>query len=93
LELLRRPKQTLLGLLTENPAQYRQPISFKAQRHGYEQVKKNTEWFLRTYLLGHALKEVAGKAEERHEGKLGFLAGRRGVSTLGKAIGEEQIEI
>lgn len=93
LELLRPSEHTLLGLLTENPARYRQPIAVKAQRRGFEQVKKNTEWFLRTYLPSHTLEEVAGKAEERHEEKLGLLAGRSGVSTLGKAIGAEQIEI
>lgn len=75
MELLRPSEQTLLGLLTENPARYRQPIDVDAQRRGYDQVQENTGWFLRNYLPAYTHAEVAGRAEDRHDEKLGLLAG------------------
>lgn len=63
IEKLNPSKETLLGLLIENPARYRVP----ADKEITKAIKNNTKWFLNTYLDGISYKDLVKKAELTEE--------------------------
>lgn len=86
--------ETLVSLLTENPARYRKPaVAVRSHRRNYDTVIANTNWFLQTFLPGRTVKQIADLAEQLHEANLGPLSGDRHSTTLEQAIGARRIEI
>ncbi|HRJ74267.1 MAG TPA: hypothetical protein PLS03_18720 [Terrimicrobiaceae bacterium] len=94
LEALRPSQETLIGLLTENPARYRKPAAeVKAHRRHYETVISNTQWFLNTFVPERTVDEIAGLSEQLHEANLEPLSARNHPATLAQAIGAQRIKL
>lgn len=79
LDKLKPSPETLTEMLTENHLRYRPPIiepgaHFRPMIQMHEAMKRNTNWFLSTYLPEKSYEEINFLAENRHLKALGGLA-------------------
>ena len=63
LERLNPDKETLIGLLTENPARYRIP----KDKEQAQAIVRNTNWFTKEFLPEHNAQSIAKLADETEE--------------------------